>query len=316
MLCIMTAGYAAFQTNLNITAKGNILEKGITLQELKEKYCNTQSGDGLYKDTYESGRCIYKGANPNNYITFNDELWRIISIDSNGNLKLLKNDDIGIIKYDTLGNRTTGYCSGSLAAEYGCNAWMIVSMLTNNVASGAVDKDAELNTYLNNEYYNTLSDMAKELVVNHDWNVGFVSYKSNNLSEQIVSEKRIKWNGKIALPTASEYILTSTNTNCVNLDSYYFTSDGSCWKNSETHNWMYKVLTKNSNHLGWLISITDHTVYGVWSVNGQTNREGALDYSYARGTSRLSVSPTLYINSNIKLTGQGTEEKPYKIKQN
>ena len=31
------------------------------------------SGDGLYKDEYEDGKYTYKGANPNNYITFNDE---------------------------------------------------------------------------------------------------------------------------------------------------------------------------------------------------------------------------------------------------
>ena len=72
----MTVGYAAFQTNINITAKGNILEKGITINDLKK--LTVTSGDGLYKDTYETGRYVYKGANPNNYITFNNELWRII----------------------------------------------------------------------------------------------------------------------------------------------------------------------------------------------------------------------------------------------
>ncbi|MFR8268739.1 MAG: hypothetical protein ACLU8V_04250 [Oscillospiraceae bacterium] len=30
------------------------------------------TGDGLYADAYEEGRYVYKGANPNNYITFND----------------------------------------------------------------------------------------------------------------------------------------------------------------------------------------------------------------------------------------------------
>lgn len=44
----------------------------------------TSGGDGLYKDVYESGRYIYKGVNPNNYITFNGEEagWRIISLES------------------------------------------------------------------------------------------------------------------------------------------------------------------------------------------------------------------------------------------
>ena len=40
------------------------------------------SGDGLYEDEYEEGKYTYKGANPNNYVTFNNEKagWRIISI--------------------------------------------------------------------------------------------------------------------------------------------------------------------------------------------------------------------------------------------
>ena len=76
LLCIMSAGYAAFQTNLNLTAKGNITSKKITPNELKNNIVT--SGDGLYKDVTEEGRCIYRGSNPDNYIKFNNELWRII----------------------------------------------------------------------------------------------------------------------------------------------------------------------------------------------------------------------------------------------
>ena len=36
-------------------------------------------GYGLYADEYESGRYIYRGQDPDNYIMFNDELWRIIA---------------------------------------------------------------------------------------------------------------------------------------------------------------------------------------------------------------------------------------------
>ena len=31
------------------------------------------SGDGLYEDEYEDGSYFYKGGNPNNYVTFNNE---------------------------------------------------------------------------------------------------------------------------------------------------------------------------------------------------------------------------------------------------
>ena len=38
-----------------------------------------ESGDGLYEDSTRAGRYVYKGANPNNYIEFNNELWRIVA---------------------------------------------------------------------------------------------------------------------------------------------------------------------------------------------------------------------------------------------
>ena len=309
----MTIGYAAFQTNLNITAKGNIVDKGITPQELKNTYCNQTSGDGLYKDTYEDGRCIYRGINPNNYVTFNNELWRIISIEKDSKVKIVKNNDIGMQPFDTVGARTTGYCSASLALEYGCNAWMQSSNFINGSLSGAVNKDAELNTYLNTTYYASLSDKAKEQIINYSWSVGAVPFNSTSLKTQITQENQIKWSGYIALPSASEYIRTSTNPKCTNLTSYYFDADGSCWKNSENHNWLYKVLTNNDTKLGWLLNA--HTdVYTVFCANGQTNREGSIDRAYARGTSRLHASPTVYLTSNIYLKGLGTQTEPYIIK--
>ena len=58
------------------------------------------SGDGLYKDEYED-RYFYKGANPNNYINFNNSLWRIISVENDGTIKIMKNENIGEMAWDT-----------------------------------------------------------------------------------------------------------------------------------------------------------------------------------------------------------------------
>ena len=42
---------------------------------------------------YEDGRYFYKGADPNNYITFNDEPagWRIMSLEPDGAIKIIRN---------------------------------------------------------------------------------------------------------------------------------------------------------------------------------------------------------------------------------
>ena len=54
-----------------------------------QKVAIVKSGDGLYKDGYISDRYIYRGANPDNYVSFNNELWRIVSVDGNGNIQII-----------------------------------------------------------------------------------------------------------------------------------------------------------------------------------------------------------------------------------
>ena len=50
---------------------GSIPNVPITSTDLMSN--TVTSGDGLYADEYETGRYVYKGTDPNNYITFNDE---------------------------------------------------------------------------------------------------------------------------------------------------------------------------------------------------------------------------------------------------
>ena len=85
-----------------------------------------ESGDGLYKDTYEDGRLIYRGQNPNNYITFNDELWRIISKETDGTYKIIRNDVLEMRAFDEEDHRSTennSYCDDS---SNGCGVYAAV----------------------------------------------------------------------------------------------------------------------------------------------------------------------------------------------
>ena len=92
LLLFLCVGYAAFSTQLSIKATGHIKQK--TASGMLRELCHTEVGDGLYKDIYEEGKCTYKGSNPNNYIEFNDEMWRIVSITSDDTIKIIKNDVI------------------------------------------------------------------------------------------------------------------------------------------------------------------------------------------------------------------------------
>lgn len=53
LLLIMTVGYAAMSTNLEINAKGNVLKNASLGEDLVENVGTVTNGDGLYKDAYE-----------------------------------------------------------------------------------------------------------------------------------------------------------------------------------------------------------------------------------------------------------------------
>ncbi len=319
LLCIMSAGYAAFQTNLNINAKGNITSKGIRPNELKNKVVT--SGDGLYKDTTEEGRYIYKGSNPNNYIKFNDEIWRIMSVESDGTLKIIRQDSIGKMVWDIVGNRnstTSTYCVNG--NSYGCNAWAATANLVNTPSnfmlyypngnpnidtgsvSGSVIVDATLNTYLNSDYLDGIKDDSK-YIVDHNFNVGTPGNNSDteDIATDISQEALYKWNGKVGLMSVTDILKTTSNTTCTSLKiGYSNASKGVCSEN----NWMWPKM-------GYLWTISPYassTRSGVWMVasSGCITGDGS---NYSSG----AVVPVLYLKSNIYLKGSGTLDNPYII---
>lgn len=155
------------------------------------------SGDGLYKDEYEDGRYFYKGKNVNNWITFNKENdgnaeWRIISIEPDMTIKIIKWNSIGDNYWDTSGN----------------NNWA---------------RPSSLNTYLNVTYYNSLSSTAKGQIVSKDFSIGATSwYKEDDLKSTIETEDSKKWTGKVALITMSEYIKSNSDKeNCGTMERIY-----------------------------------------------------------------------------------------------
>lgn len=312
---MLGVGYAAFQTNLTLKAKGNIIKKTITPENLKENVVDT--GDGLYKDIYEEGRYIYKGANPSNYIEFNNELWRIISIENNNSLKIVKTKSIGIKKYDNASSCDTvafnHYKKGNneyyaidniiyLApggSESGCNKW---------------ERRSDLNVYLNETYIKTIDE---KLIIPYDWSVGVVSNNNSNLDEQIKDEKATIWNGKIGLISASEYIRANFNTSqCGN-----FSLNNQNIEMCKQTNWMWQTLyngLSNSSNSIWLINGNDG--YGSSWVNisyrlVSSIYNGKLNWTVANnGDYTVSdVFPSLYLSSDIILKGEGTETNPYII---
>ena len=146
LLLFLCVGYAAFSTNLSLRAKGNIKHKKAYDMLLENV---VESGEGLYNDKYEENHYVYKGLNPDNYILFNNEFWRIISVENDGTLKIIRNESIGEMPYDVAGSRSLSTNTGTYCtSDNGCNAYGV----TNDFGGmGTVLKDSTLNIYLNGE---------------------------------------------------------------------------------------------------------------------------------------------------------------------
>lgn len=99
------------------------IDEPLTTNNLGNNIMNTQS-------VLKAGSGIYKGSNANNYLEINDELWRIMSVNNDGSVKIIKNDSIGNLAFDE--------------------------------NSGINFENSTLYNYLNNNYYNTLKDLNLE----------------------------------------------------------------------------------------------------------------------------------------------------------
>ena len=201
------------------------------------------SGDGLYKDNYEEGRYFYKGKNVNNYITFNNQSWRIISIESDKTIKIMKNTSLPYREW-------------------------------NNTSSNSWTRPATLNTYLNGSYLTgTLNQAAQNQIVAKDWSIGSVMWDSNDLLGQITIENESIWNGKVALITASEYIRSNSNqSGCGNfskIQDNYSTCKNTSWMSNNDTWWTlspyygraYNVFRVDSD--GFFGNSDTYDTYGV-----------------------------------------------------
>lgn len=139
------------------------------------------SGDGLYKDQYEEGRYFFKGGNVNNYIIFNNETWRILSIEADGSLKIMRNENFGRMEWSL--NNSSNWNTSSLK------------------------------NYLNTTFLNSVT-VNRDKIVSHTWSIGEIEYENNDLSVQIINENETKTQLiQVGLITASEILRTNSNIN-------------------------------------------------------------------------------------------------------
>lgn len=306
-------GYAAFNTNLNITAKGNIKAKDITDDIVT-------TGDGLYKDAYEDGRYIYRGNNPDNYIWFNDELWRIIAKEADGTYKIIRNELLANRAFDEPNHRLTASNTYCQYPEYGCGVYAKIDGIfysEETSQSGTVTEDSSIKIYLNNDYYiNDINSAAKEQMTTHLFNIGEVAHlndvASDSIEKNIDGEKKYTWTGNVGLANVSDILRASTNPLCTSASTSY---------DNTVCNSNYLLVKETANYTGdrflyWTINafsyaIDDPSWNGTWAVNNDATSQSVQHPQAYRDY--IAPRPVVFLKTSTKLSGSGTKENPFRI---
>ena len=285
------------------------------------------SGDGLYEDQYENGRYIYRGQSPNNYVEFNNELWRIIAKETDGTYKIIRDEALPeTIAFDEFGYRSyenNTYCI-DLEIGRGCGVYGKVSgtyTRPDGIYSGTVTEDSSIADYLNGEYYNGLTTIARTQIQQHNFNIGPVEYYgitgNDTLSKNIAGEKLATWTGNIGLASVSDALKASTNPACTSvtdqynqlMDSGTSTCDSNYFADTDLTFWtMNSYVAEIDVQTRGLAgpSVTD----SAW-VFASRNYMVGLDGSPSL-TGEYSTRPVLFLKSSIQFTsGNGSKSQPF-----
>lgn len=285
---------------------GNTNRCNVTIKEpVKVPILNIMTGtNGIEKITHPIDNTLqvderfaieyrYRGENVNNYVTFNNEMWRIIGVlpteDTSGNveyrIKIMKSESIGNLGWNNEIDTTTN--------SY--NNWT----------------SASLNTYLNNDYYNSLEKSSREMIGTTKYYLG--GFKSNANYESIWQKERAK--DDIATGQDSYYennsIIQSDSNKSIALiyasDYLYSTLTEGCFNCS---NWM----NLNMSQFEWIITHKPSDYSSVYSINNPDDKTiSAMDTTGYD----LAIRPTLTLSSNVKISGgSGTSSNPYTLSIN
>ena len=290
------------------------------------------SGDGLYEDQYEIGRYIYRGSNPDNYIQFNNELWRIVAKETDGTYKIVRdellpqNEGYTFMAYDEAYHRLTEnntYCTNP---DWGCEVYAAVSgtfQTPNGNYSGTVTEDSSIKEYLNNTYYPTLNGIAKAQVQSHTFNIGSVQWLdvsgNDSIEKNIAGEKMYKWTGNVGLVNVSDLLKASTNTACTSAtDEFNAVMQDVPEETCGSYLTYFDTINEELGGIGyWTINAfsaeSEDYSNRVWSA-AFVQGIGEFGGGSANVDDSTGARPVLYLKSDIEITGgDGTKSNPYTL---
>lgn len=182
---------------------------------------------GLYKVDSEY---IFKGKNVNNYVSFGGLVWRIMKIDENGNLRLVKADAEKSKKY------WDNKYNVSVKKNYGINDY----------------KNSYIAEYLN-ESYNGVNENNKAHLIPHDVCIGKRSVKDKSISYSVDCAEKLEGQ-YISIINLLDYPMASLDENCKEIGA------GSC----TNYNYLKSVISTSWTSIG----VADNTYESYYISDG------------------------------------------------
>ncbi len=309
------------------------------------------TGSGLYEVDHNSSNITYTtdqtaiqnlkqteyrfaGQNPNNYVSFNNELWRIIGLvntPEGSRIKLIRNESIGEYSWDT----------GDANSGYGTNEWSnskIMDLLNNgayyNKMSGTC-YNGENNQTAECEFSITgLTNSAKTMIDTITWNIGsndgqtlennnintaqFYELERSNHTGKICNSgeycndtitRYLTWYGQVGLMYPSDYAYATSGGSktdrdtCLNMELYSW--NGSGVSDCKNNDWLYKT---GSYQWTMTPNATSYHAGNIFSILSP----GCIDI--ANASDAKEIYPTIYLNENVKIgNGIGNINDPYEL---
>ena len=264
------------------------------------KLTDNKDNSGLYTITHPADNTLqigndkditeyrYRGASPKNYVTFNNETWRIIGIfptdDGTGKIenriKIVRDQSIGNKKWNTSG--TNDWTTATLQTE-------LNTTYLNSLTRESQSMIGDAKYYLGG--YNNSLIIQKDAMYQYERKInGSTYYNGTNPNS---------WVGEIALMYASDYGYAASDV-CTQIIAYY--DDTTC----KTNNWLFKGNDE------WILPQLSSNSVGVFFVAST----GIVNY-YNYPNSPYGVRPVLYLTSSVQIAGgHGTSTDPYVLGMN
>ena len=303
-----------------------------------------ESNDSLVYDETSDNNLRYIGSNPNNYVSVDGDLWRIIGVMNNiddgtgkseSRIKLIRNESIGNYSWDT--------SDSSINSGRGVNEWSQADLMKllnpgyeNEAFGGSLYWNSETGNCYNYSVNNViecsftnigLNPSLKVLIDNVIWNTGsqgtaqsrltkdFYAYERSNNTGKICSSgnycndttaRTTKWIGKVGLMYPSDYGYAVGNINANNRDKCL---------NSELYNWLNEDLDKcyKNNFLYfnkylWTMMPSSYASNGNLVYAVYNSGDIRSNYVY----SSFGVNPTVYLKSSTHIiSGTGSSSDPF-----